>query len=169
MSAEKEIKTVQLQTGTINKVFLVGYVMKEVNIVEQNGVKKGTFVMVTHRQWVNEQQELKTFVEWHRIVTYGKLAESLIERAKERCLVCVEGRIQTRMYEINGVTKFIKEIIVDGQSGKYQTLRRVRKSEEIIDKTKEYKVEDLNEEQREALLIDEINSMLLDDDDFKNI
>lgn len=149
-----------LDTGTVNKVVLVGYLMKDPEFVEMpEGKLKATLTIATKRQWLNENNEVKAFIDWHRVIVYGALAKSLETRAKKRNLVYVEGRTQNRMWKDDkGEARFVNEIIID-TNGRYQTLRVVRETKELnIDKSTDVSL--LNEEQREALLIDEIESML---------
>lgn len=158
-----------LNTGTINKVMLVGYIIKEPELVELNDENvRASFVIATKREWINDQQELKSFYDWHRVVCFGNLAKSIVERAKKRNLSVVEGRIQTRQWkDEKGESRYITEIVIDGNSGKFITLRKVKETTEIIDKNAEIKQEELSEEQKEALMIDEIEKMLNSDIDFK--
>lgn len=156
-------------SGTVNKVMLVGYIVKSPVLTElSGGNKKATFTLVTQREWVNDKEELKSITEWHRVICYGKLAESIEKRALERNLVYVEGRIQTRTWEENGRRNYITEIIIPS-GGRFMTIRTVKNTAEVIGENAEINPEELNEEQKEALMIDEIEKMLMNDIGYQEV
>ncbi|MGE0446813.1 MAG: single-stranded DNA-binding protein, partial [Vicinamibacterales bacterium] len=63
--------------------------------------------------WKNQQGQRQEKTTWHRCVLWGKPAESLNEYLVKGKQVAVEGRIDNREYEQDGVKKYISEIIVD--------------------------------------------------------
>jgi single-strand DNA-binding protein len=70
------------------------------------------FNLATDEQWKDKNGEKVQKTEWHRIVTFGKLAEICGNYLVKGKLVFVEGRIQTRSWEDkDGVKRFTTEII----------------------------------------------------------
>ncbi len=61
----------------------------------------------------NQQEQ----TEWHRIVTFGKLAEICGQYLKKGKLVYIEGRIQTRNWEDkDGVKRYTTEIVANNMT-----------------------------------------------------
>jgi single-strand DNA-binding protein len=70
------------------------------------------FRMATDEQWKDKNGEKVQKTEWHRIVTYRKLAETCGKYLHKGSLVYIEGRIQTRAWEDKeGVKRYTTEII----------------------------------------------------------
>jgi single-strand DNA-binding protein len=70
------------------------------------------FNLATDEQWRDKNGEKVQKTEWHRIVTFGKLAEICGNYLVKGKLVFVEGRIQTRSWEDkDGIKRFTTEII----------------------------------------------------------
>jgi single-strand DNA-binding protein len=70
------------------------------------------FRMATDETRRDKSGERVTKTEWHRIVTFGKLAEICGNFLAKGRLVYVEGRIQTRAWEDNeGTKRYTTEII----------------------------------------------------------
>ncbi len=67
-----------------------------------------------------EQQE-KT--EWHRVVFFNRLAEIVEQYVKKGSKLYIEGRLQTRSWEQDGIKRYSTEIIAsemqmrDGRGG----------------------------------------------------
>jgi single-strand DNA-binding protein len=65
-------------------------------------------LVATKDRYKNEDR-----TEWHRIITFGKLAELCGQYLKKGSPVLFQGKIQTRSYEKDGQTRYITEIIAD--------------------------------------------------------
>src|SRR5690606_21807052 len=65
------------------------------------------------------QQQERT--EWHRVVFFGRLAEIVGEYVRKGSKLYIEGRLQTREWEKDGVKRYTTEIVVDMQ-GQMQLL-----------------------------------------------
>ncbi len=109
----------------INKVILVGNVGQDPETrYMPNGGAVTNLSLATSETWKDknsgEQQER---TEWHRIVFYQRLAEIVAEYVKKGSKLYVEGRLQTRSWEQDGVKRYATEIIanemqmLDGRSG----------------------------------------------------
>jgi single-strand DNA-binding protein len=69
-----------------------------------------TFNLATTDSWVKDgQREERT--EWHRIIAFGKLAEICAKYLHKGKQIYLEGRIQTRSWEQDGVKRYTTEII----------------------------------------------------------
>ncbi|MEI7511299.1 MAG: single-stranded DNA-binding protein [Candidatus Peregrinibacteria bacterium] len=97
---------------TVNTVTLLGNIAR-IPLVRTttNGKKFSTFVLATHREWV-EGEERKSTPEFHNIVAWGNLAEIAENFCSKGRLVYVEGYLKTRSWEHeNGAKIFRTEVV----------------------------------------------------------
>lgn len=97
----------------INKAILVGRLGKDPEVrYTPDGMMVTNFTMATDEQWKDKNGERAQRTEWHRIVTFGKLAEICGKYLNKGKLVYVEGRIQTRSWDDKeGVKRYTTEIV----------------------------------------------------------
>ena len=95
----------------INKVILVGHLGGDPEMkYGSSGNAFTTFTMATSESWVKDgQKEERT--EWHRIVAFGKLAEICAKWLHKGKQIYLEGKIQTRSWEQDGVKRYTTEIV----------------------------------------------------------
>jgi len=102
--------------GSVNKVILVGNLGRDAELrYTPGGSPIATLSMATTEVWNDKtsgQRQEKT--EWHRIVLWGRTAESLQEYLKKGKQVYVEGRLQTRSWDDkDGNKKYMTEVRAD--------------------------------------------------------
>ena len=104
-----------MQKGSVNKVVLVGHLGADPESrFTPSGVAVTTFNMATNESWKNKDGEYEDRTEWHRIVLFGKAAETASEYMKKGQLTYVEGRIRTRSWEDKeGMTRYTTEVLGD--------------------------------------------------------
>ena len=104
-----------MQKGSVNKIVLVGHLGADPESrFTPSGVAVTTFNMATNESWKNSEGEYEDRTEWHRIVLYGKAAETANEYMKKGQLTYVEGRIRTRSWEDkDGMKRYTTEVICD--------------------------------------------------------
>lgn len=97
----------------INKAILIGRLGKDPEVrYTPDGTMVTNFNLATDEQWKDKNGEKVQKTEWHRIVTFGKLAEICGNYLVKGKLVFIEGRIQTRSWEDkDGVKRFTTEIV----------------------------------------------------------
>ena len=97
----------------VNKAILIGRLGKDPDVrYTPDGTMVTTFNLATDEQWKDKNGEKVQKTEWHRIVTWGKLAEICGNYLVKGKLIFIEGRIQTRSWEDKeGVKRFTTEII----------------------------------------------------------
>lgn len=97
----------------VNKVILIGRLGADPKIrYTPDGTMVTNFRLATDEQWKNKAGEKTQKTEWHRIVTFRKLAEICGNYLTKGKLVYIEGRIQTRSWEDKeGVKRYTTEII----------------------------------------------------------
>ncbi len=99
----------------LNKVMLIGRLGKDPEIrYAQSGTAVTNFTLATNEDWMDKASgEKKEKTEWHRIVAFGKLGEICGKYLTKGKQVYVEGRLQTRSWEQDGVTRYTTEIVAD--------------------------------------------------------
>jgi single-strand DNA-binding protein len=97
----------------INKVILVGRLGKDPEIrYTPDGTAVANFSIATSDEWKDKNSgEKKERTEWHRIVAWRRLGELCGEYLSKGRQVYVEGKIQTRSWEQDGVTRYSTEIV----------------------------------------------------------
>jgi len=95
----------------VNKAILLGHLGKDPEVrFTQGGSPVANFSLATSErrkqgdQWVDH-------VEWHNIVAFGKTAENCDQYLKKGRPIYLEGRIQTRKWEKDGVTRYSTEVV----------------------------------------------------------
>jgi single-strand DNA-binding protein len=83
--------------GSVNKAILVGNLGRDAEMrFTAGGTPVATVSLATTERFTDREGEKKEDTQWHRIVIWGKTAESLHEYLKKGKQIYVEGRIQTR-------------------------------------------------------------------------
>ena len=100
--------------SSVNKVIIIGRLGKDPEIrYMPNGEAVANFSLATSETWKDKAGEKQEKTEWHNCVAYRKLAEIIGEYVKKGAMLYVEGKIQTRKWEKDGVTRYSTEIIVN--------------------------------------------------------
>lgn len=97
----------------VNKVILVGRLGNDPEIrYTQQGVAVTNFNIATSENWVDKAGAKQERTEWHRIVVWGKMAETCSQYLAKGRQVFVEGRLQTRQWEDkDGGKRYTTEIV----------------------------------------------------------
>jgi single-strand DNA-binding protein len=83
--------------GSVNKAILVGNLGRDAEMrFTAGGTPVATVSLATTEKWKDRDGQAKEDTQWHRIVIWGKTAESLHEYLTKGKQIYVEGRIQTR-------------------------------------------------------------------------
>jgi len=99
---------------SLNKVQLIGNLGRDPELKYTSaGVAVATFSIATSDSWKDQEGNTQERTKWHNIVAWRKLAEICGEWLKKGKRVYIEGRLQTRSYEKDGVKKYITEIVAD--------------------------------------------------------
>ncbi|MBI5598890.1 MAG: single-stranded DNA-binding protein, partial [Deltaproteobacteria bacterium] len=81
----------------LNKVILIGNLGADPEIrYTPSGMAVANFRIATSETRNTKDGQKETKTEWHRIVTFGKLAEICGEYLEKGKQVYIEGKIQTR-------------------------------------------------------------------------
>ncbi len=97
----------------VNKVILVGNLGQDPEIrYMSDGTAVANFNIATTESWKDKQTgEKKEKAEWHRIVAWRRLGEICGEYLSKGSQVYVEGKLQTRSWEKDGITRYTTEIV----------------------------------------------------------
>lgn len=86
--------------GSVNKVILVGNLGRDFELrYTPGGAAVGTLSLATTEVWNDKSGQRQEKTEWHRVVLWGKQAESLNEYLLKGRQIYVEGRLQTRQWD----------------------------------------------------------------------
>ncbi|MBF0225175.1 MAG: single-stranded DNA-binding protein [Desulfobacterales bacterium] len=98
--------------ASLNKVLLIGRLGKDPEMrYFQDGTPVANFTIATSDEWKDKTNgEKKEKTEWHKIVAYRKLAEVCGEYLTKGKQVYIEGKLRTRSWEKDGVTRYSTEI-----------------------------------------------------------
>jgi single-strand DNA-binding protein len=97
----------------VNKAIIVGHLGRDPEVrYTQDGTAVANFTVATSESWTDKNSgEKRENTEWHRIVVWRRLAEICGEYLSKGRQVYVEGKLQTRSWEQDGVTRYTTEIV----------------------------------------------------------
>ena len=101
--------------GTVNKVIIVGNMGRDAEIrYTPGGAAVATLSLATTDVWNDKAGQRQEKTEWHRVVLWGKQAETLAEYLTKGRQIYVEGRLQTRQWDDkDGNKRYTTEIRSD--------------------------------------------------------
>ncbi len=104
-----------MQKGSLNKVLLIGHLGADPESrFMTSGSAVTNFSLATNESWKSAEGDSKDKTEWHKVVIFGKKAETAAEYMKKGQLVFIEGRLQTRSWEDKDkVKRYTTEILCD--------------------------------------------------------
>ena len=131
----------------LNKVLLIGHVGRDpVLKYTPSGTPVANFSMATNEVY-GSGEDRKTKTEWHTIVAWGKLAESVSGLVKKGQLIYVEGKISSREWVDNSGNKRTSyEIIMRDFSLLQRKDASMQQKEEIEDISPEFDNEPITED-----------------------
>jgi single-strand DNA-binding protein len=97
----------------INKVIIVGRLGQDPEMrYMPDGTAVCNFSVATSENWTDKQTgEKKEKTEWHRIVAWRGLGELCGKYLAKGRQVYIEGKLQTRSWEKDGITRYSTEIV----------------------------------------------------------
>lgn len=99
----------------VNKVILVGTCGQDPEVrYLPNGNAVTNLSLATSEQWTDKRSGEKVErTEWHRVSLFGKVAEIAGEYLRKGSQCYIEGKLQTREWEKDGIKRYTTEIVVD--------------------------------------------------------
>lgn len=101
--------------GSVNKVILVGNLGRDAELrYTPGGAAVSSLNLATTEVWNDRNNQRQEKTEWHRVILWGKQAESLQEYLTKGKQIYVEGRLQTRQWDDkDGNKRYTTEIKAD--------------------------------------------------------
>lgn len=96
----------------LNKAHIIGRLGADPEVrYTQAGEPIASFTVATSEKWTKDgEKQEKT--EWHKVVTFKKLAEICGQYLNKGSLVYIEGKLQTRQWDDKeGVKRYTTEIV----------------------------------------------------------
>ncbi len=100
----------------LNRIFLTGRLAADPDVrYTPNGAEVAQFRIAVNRSYKtkdnpNDWQQDTFFIT---IITWNRLAEKVEKNFKKGDLVLVEGRLNIRSYEVDGVKKWVTEVVAN--------------------------------------------------------
>lgn len=104
-----------MSARSLNKATLIGNLTRDPELrYTPSGTAVCSFGLATNRSWTTESGEKKEETEFHRIVSWNKLAELCSQLLTKGRKVYVEGRLQTRSWQgQDGQQRTTTEIVIE--------------------------------------------------------
>jgi len=101
--------------ASVNKVILIGNLGRDPEMrYMPSGDALCNITVATTETWKDKATgEKKEQTEWHRVAFFGRLAEIAGQYLKKGSQVYIEGRLQTRKYQKDGVDHYATDIRAD--------------------------------------------------------
>ncbi len=102
----------------VNKVILVGNLGKDPEVRHlESGAVVASFSIATSESYKDKTTgERKDQTEWHNIVLWRGLAEIAEKYLHKGDQVYIEGKLRTRSWEKDGVTRYTTEVVGDNMT-----------------------------------------------------
>lgn len=99
----------------LNKAMIIGNVTRDPETrTTPSGATVANFSVATNLVWKDQSGQRQEKAEFHNVVAWRRLAETINQYVKKGSRVYVEGRIQTRSWDDQqGVKRYRTEIIAD--------------------------------------------------------
>lgn len=101
---------------SLNRAMILGNITRDPESrTTSGGQNVVSFSVATSRRWKDQTSgELKEAAEFHNVVAWSKLAQTIATYCRKGSKVYVEGRLQTRSWDDpTGVKKYRTEIVAD--------------------------------------------------------
>lgn len=97
----------------VNKVILIGNLGADPEVrFTPSGIPVATIRVATTEVWKNKDGGKEERTEWHRVVSFRRLAEIMRDHLKKGARVYIEGRNETRKWQDkDGIDRFTTEVI----------------------------------------------------------
>ena len=108
-------------SGSVNKVILVGNLGADPEVRSLgDGAEVANLRIATSERWKDRtSNEQKERTEWHRVSIFGdglvNVAKNYLRKGSK---VYLEGSLQTRQYDKDGVTQYATEVVLRGFDAK---------------------------------------------------
>ncbi len=130
----------------LNKVMVIGRLPRDPELRNlPSGKMVCSFAVATGRRWVDKTGAQQQSREFHRVVAWGKLAETVSQYITKGRQVYIEGRLQTHDWTgTDGIKRYRTEVVAENliMLGNKQP---VATEEKLVDRAPEQEVLDTSE------------------------
>jgi len=139
----------------LNKVIIIGNLTRDPELKSlPSGIQVANIGVATNRVWKDKEGNKQENTEFHNVVIFGRQAETTAQYLRKGSSVLIEGRLQTRSWEADGIKKYRTEIIAESVQfgprkdggGAPQTQQQDRQEAPKEEDTVEYPEEEINPE-----------------------
>lgn len=98
----------------LNKALIVGNLTRDPELKAlPSGMSVASFSVATNRKYKDRDGKMQESVDFHNVVAFGRTAENISQFLKKGSQILVEGRLQTRSWDKDGVKHYRTEIVAD--------------------------------------------------------
>jgi single-strand DNA-binding protein len=139
----------------LNKAMIFGNLTRDPELKSlPSGIQVCSFSIATNRTYKDKDGKRAEQTDYHNIVVFGRQAETSAQYLKKGASAYVEGRIQTRSWEAEGVKQYRTEIVADrvqfgpraGGESRAPTGENAKGAPEAAGNAPEYPEEEINPE-----------------------
>jgi len=126
----------------VNKVILVGNLGDE-PIIRYTGDGKAiaNLRVATSESWMDKEGNKQERTEWHKVSVFDKLAEICKTYLHKGSKVFLEGKLQTRSWDKDGVQQYTTEVVLSGWNSTLMMLDKKGDPVEPKEVTEQPKIE----------------------------
>ena len=140
----------------INKVMVYGNLTRDPELKSlPSGTQVCSFGIATNRVYKDKDGNRQEQVDFHNVVVFGRQAETSAQYLKKGASAFIEGRLQTRSWDKDGVKQYRTEIVADrvqfgprggGEGASTGATSTSSKDAPDTEKVPDYPEEDINPE-----------------------
>jgi len=98
----------------LNKAMIYGNLTRDPEMKAlPSGMNVTSFSLATNRRYKDRDGNYQDAVDYHNITVFGRQAETVNQYLKKGSGAFVEGRLQTRSWEKDGVKHYRTEVVAD--------------------------------------------------------
>lgn len=100
-------------SSSVNMAIIIGNVGQDPKVlITESGTTIANLSVATSHS-IKKGDEWQEVTEWHRVVAFGKTADSIGRFVKKGSKLFIEGRLQTRKYDKDGSTHYSTEVVAN--------------------------------------------------------
>jgi single-strand DNA-binding protein len=98
----------------LNKAMIYGNLTRDPEMKAlPSGMNVTSFSLATNRRYKDRDGNYQDAVDYHNITVFGRQAETVNQYLKKGSATYVEGRLQTRSWDKDGVKHYRTEVVAD--------------------------------------------------------
>jgi len=98
----------------LNKAMIFGNLTRDPELKSlPSGIQVCSFSLATNRVYKDRDGKRAEQTDYHNVVVFGRQAETSAQYLKKGASAYVEGRLQTRSWDAEGVKQYRTEIVAD--------------------------------------------------------